>query len=62
MPVFGIKQSSKSFIAIIEDSAALANIRLIVGPYSSYNEVYASFNTHAYQNISIGGMSSLPSW
>lgn len=59
MPVFGIKQSSKSFIAIIEDSAALANIRANrAGPYSSYNEVYASFNTHAYQNISIGGMSS----
>ncbi|HHV51468.1 MAG TPA: hypothetical protein GXX54_07170 [Clostridiales bacterium] len=59
MPVFGVKQASKSFLAIIEDSAAFANIRANrAGPYSSYNEVYSSFNVHAYQNISIGGMST----
>lgn len=57
LPVFGIKDGSSAFLAIIEDSAALATIQAnCAGPYSSYNEVFSSFSIHAYQNVSIGNM------
>lgn len=57
LPVFGVKDGDDGFLAILEDGAALASIHANrAGPYSSFNEVYASFATHAYQNVSIGAM------
>lgn len=57
LPVFGIKDGDNAFLAIIEDSAALAAIQAnSAGPYSSYNEVFSSYSVHAYQNVSIGNM------
>lgn len=57
MPVFGIKDGDHAFLAIIEDGEAFASvIANRAGTLSSYNEVFASFTTHSYQNITIGSL------
>lgn len=59
LPLFGLKDQQNGFLAIIEDGAALASIQANrAGPYSSFNEVSATFATHSYQNVSIGAMES----
>ncbi|HBG00052.1 MAG TPA: hypothetical protein DDW87_00555, partial [Firmicutes bacterium] len=46
LPVFGIKRGSHAFFAVIEEGAALAQIRAdIARPASQYNVAYAAFQT-----------------
>lgn len=55
LPVFGIRHEGHAFLAIIEDGEALASVRgTAAGSYSSYNEVCASFTTHASQTVKLG--------
>lgn len=58
LPVFGVRDAGQAFLAIIEDGEAFAAVQASrAGPYSSFNEVFSSFTVHAYQNVSISGMS-----
>ena len=55
MPVFGLKESSNAFLAIIEDGAAFATISAYpAGVLSDMNEVFSGYNILSYQNVSIG--------
>ncbi len=55
LPVFGIRHQKNAFLAVIEDGEALASVRATAaGSYSSYNEVCASFVTHASQTVKLG--------
>ena len=56
MPVFGMKAGNSAFLAIIEDSDALASVNAVrAGTMNSYNSVYSSFVLSETQNVSIGG-------
>lgn len=58
LPVFGLKEKDNGFLAIIEDSEATASIGANpAGMLSERNEVFASFQTLAYQKVSIGSTS-----
>lgn len=57
MPVFGIKDADSGMLAIIEDGDAFSVINANrAGIYSSFNEVFAAFNTFSNQTISIGAL------
>lgn len=55
LPVFGISSENNSFMGIIEDGAASANIiACSSGIYNSYNNAYAAFTLCANDNLTIG--------
>lgn len=55
LPVFGISSENASFMGIIENGAASANIiAYSSGIYNSYNNVYAAFTLCAKDNLVIG--------
>ncbi len=57
MPVFGAKNGESAFLAIVEGSAAGADINAAVnGRTDSYNHVYAGFGYLSYGAISMGDM------
>lgn len=58
LPVFGLKENDNAFLAIIEDSDAVASIGANpAGTLSERNEVFVSFQTLAYQKVSIAAAS-----
>lgn len=55
LPVFGLKEKDNAYLAIIEDSEAVSSIGANpAGALSERNEVFSSFQTLAYQKVSIG--------
>lgn len=47
LPVFGMRQGDRAFFAVIEEGDALSRIRAdVAGRTSSFNTVYAEFNTN----------------
>lgn len=55
MPVFGLKNGDKAWFAIIEGSAAMADVNAeTAGRTNSYNNVYAGFSYLSYGKISLG--------
>ena len=54
LPVFGMNDGYKGFVAVIEDGAAVASITAEVsGRISVYNNIYASFRRRAFDAYSL---------
>lgn len=56
LPIFGMKQDDKAFIAIIEEGDAIASIEAdIAGRLNSYNKVNTVFNLKEHGEITLTG-------
>lgn len=57
MPVYGLKEGNKAFLAIIEEGAAIAKISAEVASYRySYNSAYATFYLLQYNSLDLSSL------
>lgn len=56
LPVFGMKQEDKGFVAMIENGDAIANVEAdISGRTNAYNYVYSSYGISASEQLTLSG-------